>query len=79
MLRGLVLSLVVGIVGTALVPAGAQTLPSRELVPTAVVTIQGEIDDFARDSFVRRFNQAQANGARCIIVQIDTYGGLVTA
>ena len=47
--------------------------------PAAVVSISGEINDFSRDSFIRRFNEAKADGAKTVIVRIDTYGGLVTA
>jgi membrane-bound serine protease (ClpP class) len=65
-------------------PLAAQTLPaatepSGAKVPAAVVSISGEIEDFSRDSFIRRFNQAKADGAKVIIVRINTYGGLATA
>ena len=57
--------------------------PAGSLVPlqgpAAVVGLSGEIDDFNRDSFFKRFRTAKANGAKTIIVQIDTSGGLVTA
>ncbi|HEX4794782.1 MAG TPA: ATP-dependent Clp protease proteolytic subunit [Humisphaera sp.] len=45
----------------------------------AVIRLSGEVDDFRRDSLIRRFHQAQAAGARTIIIEIDTYGGLVTS
>ena len=45
----------------------------------AVVVLKGEIDDFARDSIEKRFTEARAAGAKTIILDIDTYGGLVTA
>lgn len=47
--------------------------------PAAVVGLSGEIDDYNRDGFIRRFNHAKAAGAKTIIVDIDTWGGLVTA
>ncbi len=47
--------------------------------PTIVVRLQGQIDDYNRDKFIERFNQAKAAGAKVIIVDLDTYGGLVTA
>ena len=47
--------------------------------PTAVVGLSGAIDDFNRDSFFKRFKTAKSNGAKTIIVEIDTWGGLVTA
>jgi membrane-bound serine protease (ClpP class) len=45
----------------------------------AVVILKGEIDDFARDSIERRFAEARAAGAKTVILNINTYGGLVTA
>ena len=56
-------------------PAGRKLDPN----PAAVVVLEGPIDNYSRDNFVRRFNQAKATGAKTIIVDIDTYGGLVTA
>jgi membrane-bound serine protease (ClpP class) len=47
--------------------------------PAAVVGLSGEIDDFNRDSFFKRFRTAKVNGAKTILVEIDTWGGLVTA
>jgi membrane-bound serine protease (ClpP class) len=44
-----------------------------------VVPLRGEIDDYNRDSFERRFNQARAMGAKVVIVRLNTYGGLVTS
>ena len=66
--------------GTTLPTAGADlirvTVPNT---PAAVVGLSGEIDDFNRDSFFKRFRTAKSNGAKTIIVEIDTWGGLVTA
>jgi len=55
----------------------AQTAP----VPSsaAVVVVNGRIDDYERDALMRRFDQARAAGAKTVIVEIDTYGGLVTS
>ena len=47
--------------------------------PAAIVRIEGKIDDYNRDTFFRRFNQAKAAGAKVVIVDLDTYGGLVTS
>jgi membrane-bound serine protease (ClpP class) len=57
----------------------AQQSLSGSPTPAAVVGLSGEIDDYNRDSFFKRFKQAKADGARTIIVEIDTWGGLVTA
>jgi membrane-bound serine protease (ClpP class) len=48
-------------------------------VRTAVVRLEGKVDDYSRDTFIRRFNQAKAAGAKVIVVDLDTYGGLVTS
>src|SRR6516164_6726003 len=55
------------------------TQPSASPTPAAVVGLSGEIDDFNRDSFIKRFNEAKAAGAKTVIVEIHTWGGLVTA
>jgi membrane-bound serine protease (ClpP class) len=49
------------------------------LAPAAVVRLEGTIDNYNRDHFCKRFNKARATGAKTIIVDLDTYGGLVTA
>ncbi len=54
-------------------------VPVATPIPTAVVGLSGEIDDFNRDSFFKRFKSAKIDGAKTIIVEIDTWGGLVTA
>ena len=41
--------------------------------------LDGMIDDFNRDSLIKRIDRARELGADTIILQIDTYGGLVTA
>lgn len=43
------------------------------------MVVSGTIDDIERDSFMRRFSKARAAGAKTVIVEIDTYGGLVTS
>jgi membrane-bound serine protease (ClpP class) len=45
----------------------------------AVVVADGMVDNFFRDGVRRRIEKAQAAGADAIILQINTYGGLVTA
>src|SRR6266568_5343846 len=45
----------------------------------AVIPIRGEINDYSRDAFMRRLTRARALGAKVIIIQLDTPGGLVTS
>ncbi|HET6250932.1 MAG TPA: hypothetical protein VFE47_24800 [Tepidisphaeraceae bacterium] len=47
--------------------------------PAAVIRLSGEIDDFSRDNLFRRFREAQAAGAKTIIIEFNTPGGLVTS
>jgi membrane-bound serine protease (ClpP class) len=47
--------------------------------PAAIVKLEGQIDNYNRDNFTKRFEQAKATGAKTIIVDLDSYGGLVTA
>lgn len=55
---------------------GQTTTPSSA---AAIVVVRGEIDDFNKRSVEKRFEEARAIGAKTIILQINTYGGLVTS
>lgn len=48
-------------------------------IKVVVVEADGAVDDFMRDSIERRIETAHNLGAEVIVLQIDTYGGLVTA
>jgi len=60
-------------------PARAQAVISPSPTAAAVVRLEGKIDDYNRDSFFNHFKQAKATGAKVIIIDLDTYGGLVTS
>jgi membrane-bound serine protease (ClpP class) len=64
-------------------PARAADTPppssSSGPTPAAVIRLEGKIDDYTRDTFIRRFNQAKAAGAKTVVIDLDTYGGLVTS
>src|SRR5439155_18828186 len=66
---------VVAITSRGLAQAPA-TAPAN---PAIVIALLGEIDDYSRDMLFRRFEQARADGATNIILQIDTYGGSAKA
>ena len=70
------LLLVTGLIPTRAL-AAATTLPAGS--PAAVIRLEGKIDDYNRDGFFNRFNQAKAAGAKVVIIDLDTYGGLVTS
>jgi len=77
-----VCSIVICILTLAARPARADspsTTPSPAAVKTVVITIAGEIDDYNRDQLFRKFDDAKKLGAKVIILNIDTYGGLLTS
>jgi membrane-bound serine protease (ClpP class) len=53
--------------------------PSASQTKAVIVQLQGEINDYSRDQLINRFNQARGLGAKVVILNVDTYGGLVTA
>ena len=58
---------------------GQQTRPATRPAngPVAVVALHGAIDNYSKDTFIRHFEQARAAGAKTVIIDLDTYGGLV--
>jgi len=44
---------------------------------TVIVELSGEIDDFNRDRLMNRIEQARSMGADTVILNVDTYGGMV--
>lgn len=73
-----ILAVVLGLVFHPLLASAAQATAAA---PTriAIVRLEGKIDDYARDGFRSRFEKAKATGAKVIIIDLDTYGGLVTS
>ncbi|MEM9883605.1 MAG: hypothetical protein AAF800_11875, partial [Planctomycetota bacterium] len=66
--------------------AGPSTAPTRPRVSSlpsganvAVIPVRGVIYDFTYESLQRRVDRAVNNGASVIVLEIDTYGGVVTA
>jgi membrane-bound serine protease (ClpP class) len=76
-------SIVVGILALAMRPALAADNPAANASAadrkTVVITIAGEIDDYNRDQLFRRFDDAKKLGAKVVILNVDTYGGLLTS
>lgn len=66
-------------IGLLAPPARAQGLIAPAATPVAVVRLEGKIDDYNRDGFFNHFKEAKAAGAKVIIVDLDSYGGLVTS
>jgi membrane-bound serine protease (ClpP class) len=44
-----------------------------------IVQIKGQIDDYNRDALFRRFDEARKLGAKIVILDVDSYGGLLTS
>jgi membrane-bound serine protease (ClpP class) len=75
MVLGVALVALTARIGSA-APEGDGAQPGKAV---AIVTLKGEIDDYTRDNLLRRFDQARAMGAKVVIIDIDSPGGLVTA
>ena len=76
------LAIIVGIMALGLQAMAQDTRPSSSPGAKAAVVelhVYDTIDNYDRDSFVGRFRQAAASGAKVIIIDLDTYGGLVTS
>jgi membrane-bound serine protease (ClpP class) len=77
-LAGVLLLAIFGFATAAL----AQTMPTTAPATggaAAIIDVHGPIDDYTRDSLFRKFAQAKSAGAKTIILDLDTPGGLVTA
>lgn len=81
----IILALVWGVVFMGITPrplaASPTTGPAAATNPdqAVVIPLTGEINDSSRDSLLRRFKHAQAIGAKVVILELDTPGGLVTS
>src|SRR3954454_23431796 len=79
-LKSLVLcALVALILATPLSLFAQSTAPASQPSKAVVIVLQGTIDDYNKAALMQRFEQARKLGADTIVLQIDTYGGLVTA
>jgi membrane-bound serine protease (ClpP class) len=47
--------------------------------PVAIVTLHGEVNDYTKNLLIRQFTKARQAGAKTVILDIDTYGGLVVS
>ena len=69
------------LLATLLCPLARAQEPSaaRAGGPAAIISLDGQIDDYSRSDLIRRFDHAKELGARIVILDIDSPGGLVTA
>jgi len=56
--------------------AGPSTAPAGKAV---IIELRGEVDDYNRDKLFRRFDEARKLGAQVVILDVDSYGGMVTS
>ena len=79
LMRGWLILLVVLLGGHSVVlgqiPSSAPIAPA----PAAVILVEGEINDYQYSFITRQFAAARDAGAKAIILEIDSYGGLVTS
>jgi membrane-bound serine protease (ClpP class) len=59
--------------------ADVNAAPATQRSPVAIVALHGEVNDYTRDLLIRQINQARKLGAKTVILDLDTYGGLVVA
>jgi membrane-bound serine protease (ClpP class) len=77
------LLVVAAVLGCALPAAAGATTQPAAVAPTtrpvkaAVIHIRGDIDELANRFLASRLNMARAAGAEVVIIDLDTYGGLV--
>ncbi len=53
--------------------------PTTAPVTVAIVSLHGEVDNYTRDLLMRQIEQAKRLGAKTIVLDLDTYGGLVVS
>jgi membrane-bound serine protease (ClpP class) len=63
---------------TPLIHAAQQPTEAAPDSLAAIVPLVGEIDNYSRDDLIKRFNKAKELGAKVIIIDIDSPGGVVT-
>jgi membrane-bound serine protease (ClpP class) len=59
--------------------SAAPSAPALDPAKAVVIRLSGEVDDYVRNNLYRNFAEARANRAGTVILEIDTYGGLVTS
>src|ERR1700722_13841022 len=68
------------LVAAGLAQAQSATQPAVPAGGTAaIIQLTGEINDYNRDQLFRNFKAATDSGVKTGILDLDTYGGLVTS
>ncbi|MDQ3441921.1 MAG: hypothetical protein M3478_16385 [Planctomycetota bacterium] len=71
--------LVTVLTGAARGQTTAPATTTASATPAVIIRLEGKIDDYNRDALFRRFKEARRLGATTVILDVNTYGGLVTA
>jgi membrane-bound serine protease (ClpP class) len=71
----LIVALLCSFVAGAIAPTQPTTAPSNAVI----IALHGQVDDYVRDSLVRKFAEARRMGATTVILDMDTFGGMVTS
>lgn len=72
-------AVVASLSATAAEPAPQASGDGAKPRAAVVITVEGQIDEYAKGAMIRRFEKARSLNADTVILQIDTYGGLVTS
>ncbi len=79
----IVIVLWAAVLGMGFVASGQTTAPMTAVPPrgtrVAVIYVEGEINSYTLRDMQRRFARAKAAGVKAVVLDIDSYGGLVTA
>src|ERR1041384_201575 len=78
-LFGVLVSTISGAWGQTTRPAAAPASRPTVQTPAALIALEGTVDDTMQRRLRRNVQDARALGAKTIIFQIDTYGGLSSA
>ncbi|MDP9175317.1 MAG: hypothetical protein M3O30_15855 [Planctomycetota bacterium] len=76
---GILASLVMAMAPTRAAEAPATQSATGAGAKAVIIRLDGEIDQYNRDQLFQRFDEARKFGANTIILNVDTYGGLVTS
>lgn len=74
-----VITPILALASSASPSSGPASRPAKAGGKAVVIRLDGDVDDYTRNALFRRFAKARELGADTIILEIDTYGGLVTS
>src|SRR4051812_7902761 len=69
----------IGAAPVSTLPASTSPAVESATKNAVVIAINGEINDYTQSQLTRRLADAKRLGAQVVILQLDTYGGMVSA